>query len=44
MVAPPGPDDETWKKMGKNGKIVYFVMAAVFASITIYMILTYFVK
>ncbi len=30
MVAPGGPDDETWAKMGKRSRRVYVVLVVAF--------------
>lgn len=37
MVAPCGPDDETWRRMGPRAKKVYWTFAALIAGWVVYL-------
>jgi type II secretory pathway component PulM len=39
MVAPGGPDDETWKKMTPRDRRIYWILIAVVFSIVGYTVL-----
>ena len=40
MVAPSGPDDETWKSMSKMEKTIYWIVFALIFGTILYFFLT----